>query len=97
MQVGIGVQLREQGQQIDLGSLLRENVRLGSDAEFRAGFFFAPNVNLGSGIFPAAHEGQSGLHAARLERDDALREFVLDLARDEPTINEVRRRHYLTT
>jgi hypothetical protein len=43
---------------------------------------------------PHTDESQSGLQAARFERGDALRKFVLDLARDEPSVNEVRRCHY---
>ena len=90
MQVRRGIQFGDEREQFRLGSFLRQNVRFGNDAQFGAGFFLAPDIDLRRGILAHAHEREAGNHALPFQFRDAHREFALDLRGDGAAVNEVR-------
>ena len=91
----IRIEPRQQREQILFARGFGEDVGFGKNAQFGAGFFLAADIDLRGRVFAHAHEREARLHAARLERGDALREFALDLRGDDPSVNEVRRRYHL--
>ena len=60
MKVFCGIQFDDEREQFAFGSLFREDVRFGNDAEFGAGFFLATDVNLGRRIFADTNKREAG-------------------------------------
>ena len=59
VQPRIGVQFLQQREQFSLAGRFRQNVRFGKNAEFGAGLFLAPDINLGRRVFADAHEREA--------------------------------------
>ena len=66
-----GIELGNQREQFSFGSLISENVRLGNDAEFGAGFFLATDIDLGGRVFTDTNKREAGNGSALFERRDA--------------------------
>ncbi len=97
MQARVRVQPRHKRQQLGFSSCLRQNMRLRKNIQFAAGLFLSADVHLRGRVLADAHEGQTRLHAARLQCQNAVGDLLLQLAGDGPSINEIRRGHYSTT
>jgi len=63
-------------------------VRFGNDAQFRAGLFLAPDIDLGGRVLADAHERESGRNAAPLEFGDPRGELGLDLRGNRASVND---------
>ena len=81
MQARIGIQFPDQCEQFAFRRRLRQDVRFGKNAEFGAGFFLAPDIDLGGGIFADAHKSEAGCDPALFQRGDACGKFALGFAR----------------
>ncbi len=64
-------------------------MRFGKNAKFGAGFFLAPDIDLGGRILADPDKRQTRNYAALLQIRNPLRQFTLDLSGDGPAVNDV--------
>ena len=88
--LGVGVELPDQRQELVLGSLVREGVLPGMDSHVPGGAVLHTDVHLGSRVFTHQHRRQPRRHPLLfLEERDALLELSADLFRDVGAGNDL--------
>ena len=97
MDLQVGIELRDEFQQISFRSGLGQEVRDRSDGETGAHPLLHAHVNLRSGIIADPNESQARLHTALLQKRNALGGLGVNLFGNGTPVNEIGHRHQGTT
>ena len=88
MQTGIGIELRDQGQQLCLRGFFRQYMGLRDNAQISASLLLSAHVDPGGGVFADAHEGEAGNCSAFSQLRHALRQLSMNQRGNGAAVNE---------